>query len=160
MDDGLVATDATAVKIEIVGPDDLLDFNSKFGTEEACREALFRWRWDKCYKCPECDHAEAYFHQPRRLFQCKGCGYQASLTTGTIFHRTRVPLRKWFLLIFLLARRAEGYRLYQLQDILEIRSTRTFWQMKKKIQEKLRKGNKSKKLRALVKLICNTKAKD
>ncbi len=130
--------------------EDLLDFNRKYGTEEACREALFRWRLDKGYKCPECDHAEAYFHQPRRLFQCKGCGHQASLTAGTIFHRTRVPLRKWFLLIFLLARRAEGYRLYQLQDILEIRSTRTFWRMKRIIESKLKKPKDRSQLMSLI----------
>jgi transposase-like protein len=140
--------------------EDLLDFNRKFWTEEACREALFQWRWAKGYKCPECGYAEAYYHQPRHLYHCKGCGYQASLTAGTIFHRTRVPLRKWFLLIFLLARSAEGYRLYQLQDILGIGSTRTFWRMKNTIQAKLSKGNKSEKFNALVKLICNTKAKD
>ena len=78
------------------GSMNLLDFQNKFSTEEACQEHLFNMRWPNGYRCPRCDHNKAYFHQSRHLHQCKKCGYQASLTAGTIFHKTRTPLVKWF----------------------------------------------------------------
>ena len=80
----------------------LLQFQKKFGTEKACQKQLFRLRWPEGFKCPRCGHGEAYFHRKRHLYQCKSCGYQASLTAGTVFHKTRTPLTKWFWLILLL----------------------------------------------------------
>jgi transposase-like protein len=142
-------------------PDELLsligelkEIKRKFGSEEACREALFRWRWAKGYKCPECGHTEAYFHKNRRLYQCKNkdknCRYQASITAGTIFHRTRVPLQKWFRLIFLMLRNVNAGRLYILRETLEIRNPKTFWVMRKKISEKLAKPKMKKRLAELL----------
>src|SRR5665647_3076269 len=70
----------------------LLQFQKKFGTEKACQKQLFRLRWPEGFKCPRCGQMEAYFHSKRHLYQCKSCGYQASLTAGTVFHKTRTPL--------------------------------------------------------------------
>ena len=70
----------------------LRHFQKKFGTEKACQEQLFRLRWPEGFKCPRCGHAEAYVHRTRHLYQCKSCGYQASLTAGTVFHKTRTPV--------------------------------------------------------------------
>ena len=86
----------------------LLQFQKKFGTEKACQKQLFRLRWPEGFKCPRCGQAEAYFHSKRHLYQCKSCGYQASLTAGTVFHKTRTPLTKWFWLIWLMGRQKSG----------------------------------------------------
>ncbi len=65
----------------------LLQFPKKFGNEKACQKQLFRLRWPEGFKCLRCGHAEAYFHSTRHLYQGKSCGYQASLTAGTVFKR-------------------------------------------------------------------------
>ena len=134
--------------------EELQEIKRKFDSEKACRDALFRWRWSKGYSCPECGHREAYFHKNRRLYQCKEkkCGYQASITAGTIFHRTRVPLQKWFWLIFLMLRKVELGRLYVLRETLGIRNPKTFWIMQKKIKKKLANPRMQKRLSDLLEL--------
>jgi transposase-like protein len=66
----------------------LMQFQKKFSTEKACQKHLFRLRWPQGFRCPRCQHGAAYFHRTRHLYHCKACGYQASLTAGTVFHKT------------------------------------------------------------------------
>jgi len=113
----------------------LLQFQKKFGTEKACQKQLFRLRWPEGFKCPRCGHAEAYFHRTRHLYQCKSCGYQASLTAGTVFHKTRTPLTKWFWLIWLMGRQKSGISMLSMQRMLEIKSYKTVWTMGHKIRK-------------------------
>src|SRR3974377_1401925 len=66
----------------------LMQFQKKFGTEKACQKHLFRLRWPEGFRCPRCQHDQAYFQRTRNLYHCRGWGYQASLTAGTVFHKT------------------------------------------------------------------------
>lgn len=113
----------------------LLQFQKKFGTEKACRKHLFRLRWPNGYRCPRCQQGEAFIHRPRHLYQCKSCGYQVSLTAGTVFHKTRTPLTKWFWLIWLMGRQKSGISMLSLQRMLDIRSYKTVWTMGHKIRK-------------------------
>jgi len=115
----------------------LMQFQKKFGTEKACQKHLFRLRWPEGFRCPRCQHGEAYFHRTRHLYHCKACGYQASLTAGTIFHKTRTPLTKWFWMIWLMGRQKSGISMLALQRMLEIKSYRTVWTMGHKIRQAL-----------------------
>ena len=107
----------------------LLAFQKRFRTEKACQKHLFELRWPQGYRCPRCRHDQAYFHRTRHLYSCKACGYQTSLTAGTIFHKTRTPLRKWFWMIFLMGRQKSGASMLSLPRILEIRTYKTAWVM-------------------------------
>ncbi|TSA09038.1 MAG: IS1595 family transposase, partial [Deltaproteobacteria bacterium] len=53
----------------------LLALQKKFRTEKACQKHLFELRWPQGYRCPRCQHDQAYFHRPRHLYACKACGY-------------------------------------------------------------------------------------
>lgn len=128
----------------------LIEFQKKFATEEVCLEHLFRLRWPDGYRCPRCSHGEAYFHRTRYLYQCKACGYQASLTAGTIFHKTRTPLTKWFWLIFLMGRQKSGVSMLSLQRMLDIKSYKTVWLMGHKIRKAMEDRDAFYKLTALV----------
>jgi len=112
----------------------LLEFQKRFRSEKACQKHLFALRWPQGYRCPRCQHDQAYFHRTRHLYACKACGYQVSLTAGTIFHKTRTPLRKWFWMIFLMGRQKSGASILSLQRILEIRTYKTVWVMGHKIR--------------------------
>jgi transposase-like protein len=113
----------------------LLALQKKFRTEKACQKHLFELRWPQGYRCPRCQHDQAYFHRQRHLYACKACGYQTSLTAGTIFHKTRTPLRKWFWMIFLMGRQKSGVSMLSLQRLLEIRTYKTVWVMGHKIRQ-------------------------
>src|ERR1039458_4347324 len=75
-------------------PRTLAELESRFSSEQACREYLFRLRWLGGFRCSRCDDAKAW---PLRsgLWQCARCGYQISVTAGTIFQGTRTPLTGW-----------------------------------------------------------------
>ena len=133
-------------------PMSLIAFQRKFPTEKACQDHLFHLRWPEGYQCPRCYHHDAYFHRTRHLYQCKACGYQASLTAGTIFHKTRTPLRKWFWMIFLMGRQKSGISMCSLQRMLEIRSYKTVWTMGHKIRKAMADRDAYYKLAGLIEM--------
>src|SRR3954470_14072806 len=67
-------------------------FRERFGTEVACREALFAVRWREGLTCPACGHRGFCALRTRKVFQCNRCKEQVSLTAGTVFQDTKLPL--------------------------------------------------------------------
>ena len=92
----------------------LSDFLGKYGTGTQCREALVKLRWPDGFVCPKCGNEGHCKLSTRNLYQCNGCHHQTSITAGTIFHRTRLPLTKWFLAIYLLTQRKKSISALQL----------------------------------------------
>jgi transposase-like protein len=130
----------------------LMQFQKRFGTEKACQKQLFRLRSPEGFRCPRCEHREAYFHRTRHLYHCKACGYQASLTAGTVFHKTRTPLTKWFWLIWLMGRQKSGISMLSLQRMLEIKSYKTVWTMGRKIRQAMSDRDADYKLAGLLEM--------
>ena len=118
-------------------PTTLLAFQSTFPDEAACGRYLRRVRWPRGFRCPRCGHARSTPLVARGLAQCRRCRYQASLTAGTIFHNTRVPLRVWFLAIFFVGRHKQGISALQLQCDTGLGSYRTAWLLLHKIRAAL-----------------------
>jgi len=85
-----------------------IEFQDRFRTEEDCLEFIRKMRWPKGFICPNCGHDDAYELNDRRLYQCCVCRRQTSVTAGTIFHKTRTPLRKWFYMIYQVAQDKGG----------------------------------------------------
>ena len=74
-----------------------LTFMDRYRDEAACIAALAELRWPNGSLCAGCAGRAAYQLAARpRVFECAGCGRQHSVTAGTVLHRTRTPLRKWF----------------------------------------------------------------
>ena len=71
-------------------------FRERFGTEEACRAALFAMRWREGLTCPACGHRGFCTLKTRKLFQCNRCKKQVRLTAGTVFQDSKLPLTTWF----------------------------------------------------------------
>ena len=80
----------------------------EYGSEEKCTQALFRWRWPNGFVCPRCEHTGHWRHQSRALYQCRRCRHQDSLTAGTILANTKLPLRTWFLAMYLMTQTKNG----------------------------------------------------
>ena len=119
-------------------PKTLLEFQTRFPDEEACWQVLWEMRWPDGFACPRCGHEASYPIASRRLEQCQACRYQASVTAGTIFHKTRVPLRIWFWAIFFVARHKQGISALQLQRDTGLGSYQTAWTMLHKLRSALR----------------------
>lgn len=99
----------------------LLEFQERFHNEDACREHLYKMRWPKGFACPKCGVLDEPFNvSSRKLHQCKHCGYQASVTAGTVLEKTRVPLVKWFWAMFLMSNDKRGCSAKQLSTELNL----------------------------------------
>jgi transposase-like protein len=118
-------------------PATLPELFEQFPDEESCWAYLKRARWPQGFVCPRCQKRRASFVESRRLWQCRSCRHQVSVTAGTVFHGTRVPLRKWFLAIFFLARHKQGISALQLQRDLGLGSYETAWTMLHKLRSAL-----------------------
>ena len=73
-------------------------------------------------------------HSARRVWQCRRCGAQSSVTAGTVMHGTRMPLQRWFWAAYLVATHHPGISAVQLQCQLGIRRHETAWMMLHKLR--------------------------
>lgn len=113
----------------------LLDFQERFPDERSCWEYMVKLRWPDGPRCSECESTRFHLIRTRRLYECRGCQRQLSVTAGTIFHKSRIPLRKWFWAIFLMATSKKGVSMLYLQQQLGIKSYRAVWMMGHKIRQ-------------------------
>ena len=114
-------------------PRTLEEFEGRFATEQACREYLMQLRWPQGFVCPRCGGRRA---RPSRrgLLRCGQCDYQASVTAGTIFQDTRLPLRTWFRTMWWVTSQKNGASALGLQSILGLGSYRTAWALLHKLR--------------------------
>ena len=96
-------------------------FREHFGTEEACRQALFEIRWREGLTCPRCGGSSFCQLKARRLFQCNRCKRQVRLTAGTVFQDSKLPLTTWFAAIYHLTQAKNGISSNELGRRLGVR---------------------------------------
>lgn len=101
-------------------------FESWFPDDDACRTFLAKLRWPDGFVCPDCGATEAW-ETDRGLWMCRKCGRQTSVTAGTIFHRTRYPLRTWFAAAWFVCAQKTGASALGLQRVLGFGSYETAW---------------------------------
>jgi transposase-like protein len=107
-------------------PRTLLEFESRFASDEACREYLCKLRWPDGFRCPRCGHAKGWA-LARGLYECAHCGRQSSVTAGTIFQDSRTPLRLWFRAMWQVTNQKHGVSALGLQRALGLGSYETAW---------------------------------
>ncbi len=86
------------------------EFLQDYATEEQCEHALEGVRWPNGFVCPRCAQAAHYVLRDgaRKVFQCNACRHQASQIAGTVFQGTKLPLRIWFLALYLISQAKTG----------------------------------------------------
>ena len=105
------------------------------GTDEKARQYLEQIRWPNGVVCPHCKNAE-----PKRiweikenrdkkiragLYHCAECNKHFTVTVGTIFEDSHIPLRKWLVAWYLLCSSKKGISSLQIQRMLGLGSYRT-----------------------------------
>jgi len=81
-------------------PETMQDFIDRFATEEACRRYVAEVRWEGSPACPHCGSVELWDVR-RGVLKCKECRREVSITAGTVFGDSRIPLRLWFQALWL-----------------------------------------------------------
>src|SRR6266478_4476632 len=111
------------------------EIQSRFGTDEKARQYLEEIRWPNGVVCPHCKNADhkriwEIKENPEKkiragLYHCAECGKQFTVTVGTIFEDSHIPLRKWFVAWYLLCSSKKGISSLQIQRMLGLGSYRT-----------------------------------
>jgi len=114
-------------------PRTLLELEKRFSTDDACREYLFALRWPQGWVCPRCASRQGWSVR-RNLWRCGQCRYEASVTAGTIFQDTHMPLTTWFRAIWQLTSQKSGVSALGLQRALGLGSYKTAWAMLHKLR--------------------------
>lgn len=114
----------------------LADFLKDYGTEEQCERALEVSRWPGGFRCPVCQSGayHGFDRGGRRYWQCKHCRHQTTVTSGTIFEATKLPLTTWFLAMHLLTQSKNNVSALELKRHLGV-SYPTAWAIKHKLMQ-------------------------
>jgi transposase-like protein len=113
-----------------------------FTDETAAREYLERLRWPFGAVCPHCGSVgKAYATKRPGKWRCaeKECRKDFSVTVGTVFERSHIPLHKWLLAAYLLCSSKKGMSSHQLHRTLDI-TYKSAWFMTHRIREAMRTG--------------------
>lgn len=123
-------------------PRTVADFTRMFPDEDACVAYLAACRWPDGFRCPRCGESEAFELPRRRLWQCKACGHQTSVTAGTVMHRTRTPLLTWFWAAFWMTAHTPGLSALHLQHMLGLARYETAWLILHKLRRAMADANR------------------
>lgn len=120
---------------------DLRDFDSLFQlldyftTEEKCENHLAAIRWNGKPECPYCDSEKVgHLKGKTNRYKCYGCRKQFGVKVGTIFHDSKISLRKWFVAIYLVTAHKKGISSHQLGRDLKI-TQKAAWHVLQRIRE-------------------------
>jgi transposase-like protein len=107
-------------------PQTVLEFSERFHTEAACRAYLETKRWPQGARCPRCPQAKVWTMKPP-FYRCGACGHDFTVTAGTLFADTHLPLRLWFQAMWYVVNQKHGASALGVQRVLGLGSYRTAW---------------------------------
>jgi transposase-like protein len=115
----------------------LIELFEKYNSEDRCREYLELIRWPSGVCCVRCGLLSVSKLADRHQYECNGCGYQFSVTAGTLFHDSHLPLWKWFLACYLICESKKGMSANQIKRTLGM-SYKTAWYLCHRIREAMK----------------------
>ena len=115
----------------------IIQIFQRFPTQESCIKHLEKARWEGKPTCPYCRSTNTATHLARH--RCYNCKTSFSVTVGTIFHHTHLPLQKWFLAIALMLNAKKSLSALQLSRDLEVNKN-TAWRIAMQIRKAMRES--------------------
>lgn len=120
----------------------LPDIVERFATDDKCRELLERLRWPNGPECPRCKSLKvARLSTNVKLLWCPECEYQFSVTAGTIFNDSHLPLQKWFMVTLLLCEARKGISANQIKRTVGV-SYKTAWYLCHRIRAAMKEADR------------------
>lgn len=122
----------------------LIKLVEQFANEDKAREHLTELRWPEGVRCPRCNAEKVSPIKDRKQYSCNACEYQFSVTSGTIFNDSHLPLWKWFLAVYLMTESKKGISACQMQRTLALGSYRTAWFLCHRVRKAMKDVNPTK----------------
>lgn len=114
-------------------PKTMREFLKSFSSDEACRRYIAQVRWTKRFSCPSCAHTSAWHYRSGKL-RCTNCRRDTSVTAGTLFQDSHIPLTIWFQALWCIVSQKQGVSALGLSRALGIQRQKTGWQLLQKIR--------------------------
>ncbi|MDI4646319.1 IS1595 family transposase [Cohnella hashimotonis] len=120
-------------------------------SEDDCESALFAAKWPHGFRCPRCAHPYYYevSSRGRRLFECRSCRHQTSITAGTVLEGSRTPLTKWFHAMYLMQL---GISAKLLAELIQV-TYKTAWLINHKLRHAIGQWDRDRPLEGAVQLL-------
>lgn len=131
----------------------MAQFIQQYGTVAKCYRALYRARWPQGFRCPRCNgRPRSRFRRAGRMYyQCRACRHQSTLTSGTVFEGSKLPLTTWFLAMHLLTGSKTNMSALELKRHLGV-CYDTAWKLKHKIMQVMTEREESRQLAGFVQI--------
>jgi transposase-like protein len=120
----------------------IIELCNTFSNDDLCRELLERLRWPNKPECPRCKGPVVRLFTSTKIFYCKDCDYQFTVTANSIFHDSHLPLIKWFTAVYLLCESRKGMSANQIKRTLGI-SYKTAWYLCHRIRAAMATAEKT-----------------
>lgn len=120
----------------------LIDLQRLFDTDDRCREVLTKLRWPNGVECPHCHSTRLSWIQANKQFDCAECEYHFSVTAGTVFNDSHLPLTTWFIAVLLLVEARKGMSANQMKRTLGV-SYKTAWYLCHRIRAAMKEADPS-----------------
>jgi transposase-like protein len=122
-----MSKESKSLKAGIDYPKNWDQFMNWFHDEQSCLSYLKKLRWPNGFICPNCFSESVPYSLPKNKFKCVKCRKQTSVTAGTIFDKTRTPLKNWFAAVWYLTNQKNGVSALGMQRLLGLGSYQTAW---------------------------------
>jgi transposase-like protein len=120
----------------------LNDVYRMFSSDDKCRELLKRLRWPEGPRCVRCGNTDVFkLATAKDLLYCRECRYQFTVTSGTIFHDSHLPLVNWFATTYLMCESRKGISANQIKRMFNI-SYKTAWYLCHRIRKAMAGAHK------------------
>jgi len=117
----------------------LTEFTDYFKDEETCVKHFVSVRFANGEYCPHCGHTEIYTFKNGKRYRCAKCKEDFTIKTGTVFGESKLPLRKWFMAIYLLVNTSKGISSVQLAKHVGV-TQKTGWFMDHRIRKAMQQN--------------------
>ncbi len=121
---------------------DIISVFKKFKTQKKCINHLEKVRWNGKPICPYCSSNRITKYKVGHRHHCGACNKAFSVTVGTIYHDTRLPLQKWFLATAIILNAKKGISARELARQIDVNKD-TAWRMEMKIREAMQDKDQS-----------------
>ena len=112
----------------------LFEFQQKFPDDQACYDHLAKLKWPDGFICEKCGHTHYCKGKLGRTRQCTKCGYQATPTSNTLFHKVKFPILKAFYIVYFISTNKQGISSTELSRKLGL-GQKTCWRFKQKVMK-------------------------
>jgi transposase-like protein len=129
--------------------DSLFDLLAAFPDEQSCIDHIRHFRWQDGEFCPHCGGGRIYHFSDRKTFKCGDCRERFSIKVGTIFEATKLPLRKWFMAIWMITNHPKGIASTTLAKDLKV-TQKTAWFVLHRIRHAARTKSFNAPLKSIV----------